>query len=133
MKPRADIEQGVPPVRVGTDEAPRRGIRSYVLRQGRTSSAQARAVETLLPRFGLPYQPAAADLDALFGRDAPKVLEIGFGMGETTAHIAQALPGTDFLGVEVHTPGVGALLRQIDECMCSSPIPGPRNGITSGG
>jgi len=95
------------------DEAPRRGIRSYVLRQGRTSPAQTRAVDTLMPAFGIPHQPEPVDLAALFGRASPKVLEIGFGMGETTARIAQALPGTDFIGVEVHTPGVGALLRQI--------------------
>lgn len=96
-------------------EAPRRGIRSYVLRQGRTSLAQTRAVETLLPMFGVAYRAESIDLDALFGRPAPKILEIGFGMGETTSRIARAMPDTDFLGVEVHTPGVGALLRQIDE------------------
>jgi tRNA (guanine-N7-)-methyltransferase len=88
----------------GAGTAPRRAIRSYVLRQGRTSPAQSRAVETLLPRFGIAYQPAALDFPAVFGRDAPTVLEIGFGMGETTARIAQALPDTGFLGVEVHTP-----------------------------
>ena len=107
-----------PPVAVAgsaTDPVFRRGIRSYVLRQGRTSPAQTRAVETLLPRFGVAYQPEPVELPALFGRVAPTVLEIGFGMGETTARIAQALPDTDFLGVEVHTPGVGALLRRIDE------------------
>ena len=93
----------------------RRDIRSYVLRQGRTSPAQTRAVETLLPRFGVEYRPQPIDLAAVFGRDAPRVLEIGFGMGETSAQIAQALPGTDFLGIEVHTPGVGALLRRIDD------------------
>jgi tRNA (guanine-N7-)-methyltransferase len=114
MKPGADIEPRGPLIHAAADEAPRRGIRSYVLRQGRTSPAQTRAVETLLPRFGVAYQPEAIDLAALFGRDAPKVLEIGFGMGETTARIAQALPDIDFLGVEVHTPGVGALLRQIE-------------------
>ena len=93
----------------------RRNIRSYVLRQGRTSPAQTRAVETLLPTFGVDYRPEPVDLAALFGRDAPKVLEIGFGMGETTAQIARSLPDRDFLGIEVHTPGVGALLRRIDE------------------
>lgn len=115
MKPGADVESRGPLVHAAADEAPRRGIRSYVLRQGRTSPAQTRAVATLLPTFGVPYQPDPIDLAAVFGRDAPKVLEIGFGMGETTARIAQMLPGTDFLGVEVHTPGVGALLRQIEE------------------
>jgi tRNA (guanine-N7-)-methyltransferase len=92
----------------------RRGIRSYVLRQGRTSSAQLRAVEDLLPRFGIPYRSSIVDLDDAFGRTAPKVLEIGFGMGETTAAIAAAQPDVDFIGIEVHTPGVGGLLRLLD-------------------
>ncbi|MEP7083748.1 MAG: tRNA (guanosine(46)-N7)-methyltransferase TrmB [Betaproteobacteria bacterium] len=89
-------------------------MRSYVLRQGRTSPAQTRAVETLLPRLGIEYRVHPIDFSAVFGRDAPTVLEIGFGMGETTALIAQALPGTNFVGIEVHTPGVGALLRRIE-------------------
>jgi tRNA (guanine-N7-)-methyltransferase len=95
-------------------EAGRRSIRSYVLRQGRTTAAQARAVAALMPRWGIAFSPAALDLDAAFGRRAPKVLEIGFGMGETTALIAAANPQTDYLGVEVHGPGVGALLRRIE-------------------
>ena len=89
-------------------------IRSYVLRQGRLSSAQQRAHETLLPRYGLPYAESVIDLDLAFGRTAPKILEIGFGMGETTADIAAAHPDNDYLGIEVHTPGVGSLLKQID-------------------
>jgi tRNA (guanine-N7-)-methyltransferase len=93
----------------------RRPIRSYVLRQGRMSSAQQRAYEALLQRFGLPYAAAIVDLAGAFGRTAPKVLEIGFGMGETTAAIAQAHPEIDYLGVEVHSPGVGSLLKRIDE------------------
>jgi tRNA (guanine-N7-)-methyltransferase len=100
------------------DERPgeqRRGIRSFVLRQGRVSDAQQRAVVELLPRFGVPFQAAPLDLDRLFGRGVPKILEIGFGMGETTATIAQAHPECDYLGIEVHTPGVGALLRRIAE------------------
>ena len=91
-----------------------RPIRSYVLRQGRVSNAQQRACETLLPKYGVPHSPRPLDLNALFGRAAPKILEIGFGMGETTAGIALAHPECDYLGIEVHTPGVGALLRQID-------------------
>ena len=79
------------------------------------SNAQRRAHETLLPRFGVPYSPAPLDLDALFGRGAPRVLEIGSGMGETTADIATAHPEMDYLAVEVHTPGVGSLLKQIEE------------------
>ena len=92
-----------------------RAIRSYVLRQGRMSPAQERAIETLLPQYGIEYAPGHIDFSAQFGRSAPVVLEIGFGMGETTARIAAALPETDFLGVEVHAPGVGALLKQIGE------------------
>jgi tRNA (guanine-N7-)-methyltransferase len=93
----------------------RHAIRSYVLRQGRVSDAQRRAVDELLPRFGVPFRPEILDLDRLFGRSAPKILEIGFGMGETTATIAQAHPECDYLGIEVHTPGVGALLKRIAE------------------
>ena len=89
-------------------------IRSFVLRQGRVSNAQRRAVETWLPTFGIAYAPAPLDLDAAFGRPAPKILEIGFGMGETTAQIALAHPHNDYLGIEVHTPGVGSLLRLIE-------------------
>jgi tRNA (guanine-N7-)-methyltransferase len=85
-----------------------------VLRQGRVSNAQRRAHETLLPKYGVPYTPAALDVDRLFGRHAPRVLEIGSGMGETTAHIAAANSGTDYLAIEVHTPGVGSLLKQIE-------------------
>jgi tRNA (guanine-N7-)-methyltransferase len=95
-------------------EAGRRSIRSYVRRQGRTTAAQARAVAELLPRYGIAYLPAPIDLDRAFGRRASKILEIGFGMGETTALIAAANPQTDYLGVEVHGPGVGALLRRIE-------------------
>jgi len=95
-------------------EAAHRPIRSFVLRQGRMSEAQARACETLLPRYGIAFAPRLLDLDREFGRHAPRVLEIGFGMGETTADIAAAHPGTDFLGIEVHAPGVGSLLRQVE-------------------
>jgi len=85
-----------------------------VLRQGRMSPAQQRALDTLLPRFGLPWQDSPLDFDRAFGRRAPRVLEIGFGMGETTVAIAQVHPELDFLGVEVHGPGVGALLQRLD-------------------
>jgi len=90
-------------------------IRSYVLRQGRFSPAQQRAYETLLPRFGVPYARELLDLPALFGRAAPVVVEIGFGMGETTSAIAAANPACDYLAIEVHSPGVGSLLKQIEE------------------
>ncbi len=91
-----------------------RGIRSFVLRQGRMTEGQKRAQADLLPRFGIDYSPGTLDLDAAFGRKAPKILEIGFGMGETTAAIAAVQPENDYLGVEVHAPGVGALLKRID-------------------
>ena len=94
---------------------PHRPIRSYVLRQGRVSNAQQRAYDALLPEFGIPFAHELLDLDRVFGRSAPKILEIGFGMGETTAEIAAAHPENDYLGIEVHTPGVGSLLKQIRE------------------
>jgi tRNA (guanine-N7-)-methyltransferase len=78
------------------------------------SAAQQRALDTLLPRFGLPFAPQAIDFDQAFGRVAPRVLEIGCGMGETTAKIALAVPAVDFVGIEVHAPGVGSLLKLIE-------------------
>lgn len=90
-------------------------IRSFVLRQGRVSNAQARYHEEMMPRIGVAYAPRPLDLDAVFGRRAPKILEIGFGMGETTAAIARARPEEDFLCVEVHTPGVGSLCKLVAE------------------
>jgi len=90
-----------------------RRIRSYVLRQGRLTAAQARAHAEWLPRFGIPYSPEPIDLDRLFGRPSPKIVEVGFGMGDTTAAIAAAHPENDYLGVEVHTPGVGSLLNRV--------------------
>jgi tRNA (guanine-N7-)-methyltransferase len=96
-------------------DPPRRGIKSFVLRAGRMGTGQQRALETLGPRFVLPYAAQPLDTVAVFGRPAPLVLEIGFGMGHATAEIAAAMPDTSFLGVEVHTPGVGALLKRIGE------------------
>jgi tRNA (guanine-N7-)-methyltransferase len=90
-------------------------IRSYVLRGGRLGSGQQRALAELGPRFVLPFAPAPLDRQAVFGRDAPLILEIGFGMGDATAAVAAAMPGHDLLGVEVHEAGVGALLRLIGE------------------
>ena len=92
-----------------------RRIRSFVTRAGRLSPAQARALDTLGPQFCLPYGKVPLDFSAAFGRAAPTVLEIGFGMGGTTAAIAAAMPDRNFLGVEVHTPGVGSLLKLIGE------------------
>jgi tRNA (guanine-N7-)-methyltransferase len=95
---------------------PQRGpIRSFVLRAGRMGPGQQRALDELGPRFLLPFQAQLLDFAAVFGRDAPTVLEIGFGMGDATAQIAAALPGTNFIGIEVHAPGVGALLKRIGE------------------
>jgi tRNA (guanine-N7-)-methyltransferase len=94
---------------------PHRPIRSFVLRAGRMGSGQVKALAELGPQFVLPFQPQPADWDAVFGRSAPQVLEIGFGMGQATAQIAAARPDLDFIGVEVHEPGVGALLREIGD------------------
>ena len=90
-------------------------IKSFVRRAGRTTTGQAKAFEDLGPRFVLPYAAAPLDAAAAFGRSAPLVLEIGFGMGEATAHIARVRPDDNFLCCEVHEPGVGALLKRIGE------------------
>ena len=92
-----------------------RNVRSFVRRTGRTTLGQAKAFEDVGPRFLLPYSAATTDFSAVFQRSAPTVLEIGFGMGEATAHIATQMPETNFLCCEVHTPGVGALLKRIAE------------------
>ncbi|MFM2328461.1 MAG: hypothetical protein RLZZ494_564, partial [Pseudomonadota bacterium] len=102
-------------------ESPRRTIRSFVVRAGRMGSGQVKALEELGPRFVLPFTPNhLLDTATAFGRQAPVVLEIGFGMGHATAEIAKTRPDTDFLGVEVHPPGVGALLKRIDEGQLSN-------------
>lgn len=90
-----------------------RGIRSFVRRAGRTTEAQRRALKEFAPRWIVPYADTVVDWSAVFGRAAPRVLEIGFGMGDATAQIAANKPETDFIGVEVHPPGVGALLQRI--------------------
>jgi tRNA (guanine-N7-)-methyltransferase len=74
-----------------------------------------RFFETMMPNIGIPYSPTMLDLDAVFGRSAPHILEIGFGMGETTAAIALAAPDKNFIAIEVHTPGVGSLCKLIAE------------------
>lgn len=103
-------------VEIGEADVAQRRIRSFVLRQGRLTKGQARALETVFPTFGISYKPELLNLNDQFNRaDSKKILEIGFGMGETTAKIAQTLPECDFLAAEVHTPGVGALLKLIDE------------------
>jgi tRNA (guanine-N7-)-methyltransferase len=108
--PRADAAGPGHPFHMTVSHRP---IRSYVLRQGRVTDAQQRACEALLPRYGIPFAPGPVDLDRAFGRAAPKIVEIGFGMGETTADIAARNPATDYLGIEVHMPGVGSLLKRV--------------------
>ncbi|MBG6078774.1 tRNA (guanosine(46)-N7)-methyltransferase TrmB [Rubrivivax gelatinosus] len=95
--------------------SPQRPIRSYVLRGGRMGTGQQRALAELGPRYVLPYAAQPMDFAATFGRTAPVVLEIGFGMGDATAQVAAAAPERDLIGVEVHEAGVGALLRHIGE------------------
>lgn len=97
------------------DNAAPRAIRSFVRRAGRMGSGQVRALAQLGPRFVLPFQTTPLDAAAVFGRSAPLVVEIGFGMGQATAVIAAQRPDTDFIGIEVHAPGVGALLQRIDQ------------------
>ena len=90
-------------------------IKSYVRRAGRMSAAQHNYYAEMMPKIGITYAPQPIDLAAVYGRNAPKILEIGTGMGETTAKIADTCRDNDYLGVEVHTPGVGALCKQIAE------------------
>jgi tRNA (guanine-N7-)-methyltransferase len=92
-----------------------RTIRSFVVRAGRMGTGQVRALEMLGPRFVVPFTAEPVDPRAVFGRVAPLAVEIGFGMGAATASVAAAEPGIDILGIEVHPPGVGALLQRIDE------------------
>ena len=93
----------------------RRTIKSYVLRAGRMGTGQMRAFDLYGAQWLLPYRAERLDARAAFGRDAPLILEIGFGMGDATARIAQARAGDNFLCCEVHTPGVGALLKRCGE------------------
>ncbi len=89
-------------------------VRSYVLRAGRITRAQRRALDELLPLWGLPFSQGTLDLDAVFGRQAPRVMEIGFGDGGNLLEIATGSPGVDFIGVEVHPPGIGHCLLGIE-------------------
>lgn len=99
-----------------TDEQrPHRTIRSFIRRQGRLTPAQQRALDILFPQFGIESGSGLLDFSALYGRTAPRILEIGFGNGDSLAAIAQAHPENDYLGIEVHTPGVGHLLLKIEE------------------
>lgn len=90
-------------------------IKSFVLRQGHFSPSQQKAIEKGMPIWGIDYQPQQINFDQIFNRSAPRILEIGFGMGAATAHIAENHPDKDYLGIEVHGPGVGNLLKLISE------------------
>jgi tRNA (guanine-N7-)-methyltransferase len=96
------------------ERTPRRTIRSFVRREGRITEAQKRAIEELLPRYGVAPGETPLDFVALFGRNAPVHLEIGFGNGEALAAMALAHPQNNYLGIDVHRPGVGALLRRVE-------------------
>lgn len=97
-----------------TDKKAMRTIRSFVRREGRLTPGQERALDKLWPDFGIDEGTESLNLDVLFGRDAPKVLEIGFGNGASLAEMAKQQPDHDFIGVEVHRPGVGQLLKSIE-------------------
>ncbi|MDE2398600.1 MAG: tRNA (guanosine(46)-N7)-methyltransferase TrmB [Burkholderiales bacterium] len=97
------------------EDTPLAKVRSYVLRGGRLGPGQERALAELGPRFVLPFEPRPLQAQAVFGRSAPLVVEIGFGMGDATAAVAAAAPERDFIGIEVHEAGVGALLKRIGE------------------
>lgn len=92
------------------DPVIRRAVRSYVVRSGRVTAGQQRALAELWPKYGMEYASLAADLDQTFGRAAPRMIEIGFGAGEALLAFAQTHPEMDCLGIEVHPPGVGHLL-----------------------
>ena len=94
-----------------------RRIRSFVLRAGRTTAAQERALEQLWPLFGLDLQDAPLDLARVFGREAPRCLEIGFGVGEVIGSLAEVNPAIDYLGIEVHRAGVGRLLLRAEQSL----------------
>jgi tRNA (guanine-N7-)-methyltransferase len=100
---------------IDEENAAHRPIRSFVLRQGRLSQGQERAVATLGPKFVLPFAHAPLNFALAFAREAPTIVEIGFGMGHATADIARQQTDINFIGIEVHTPGVGSLLKMIDE------------------
>jgi tRNA (guanine-N7-)-methyltransferase len=98
-----------------TRAAPRRGIKSYVLRSGRLSAAQTRAYDAWPPPYRVQFSPGILDFSALFGNSRPVTVEIGFGMGTATARIAQENPERNYLGLEVHKPGIGRLLWEIEK------------------
>ncbi|OOZ39518.1 tRNA (guanosine(46)-N7)-methyltransferase TrmB [Solemya pervernicosa gill symbiont] len=97
-----------------------RRIRSFVRREGRFTPGQQQAWERLMPQFGIEFSDQPLDFERLFGRDAPVTLEIGSGNGETLVTLAAAHPENDYIGIEVHRPGVGRLLRRIEELELSN-------------
>jgi len=114
--PSSDVPASTPALSKESPVHPQhRRLKSFVTRNGRTTGGQAKAFEDFGPQFLVPYGAASLDLAAAFGRSAPTVLEIGFGMGEATAHIALLLPETNFLCCEVHEAGVGKLLKRCGE------------------
>ena len=104
------MSEVIEPVDEGADERPRRGIKSFVMRSGRMTEGQQRGLDQGWPKYGLELADGLRDFDQVFGRSAPRTFEIGFGMGHATLEMAAAAPEQDFIGVEVHKPGVGALL-----------------------
>jgi tRNA (guanine-N7-)-methyltransferase len=96
------------------DNTARRGVKSFVIRAGRATAAQQRALEQLWPKYGIEYSPAPLDLDATFKRHAPCMIEIGFGAGEALLAFAQRHPEINCIGIEVHPPGVGRLLHNVE-------------------
>ena len=102
----------------GTEEKPRRVVRSFVRREGRLTAGQQRALDELWPRYGVEAEGPVLDLDTLFGRQAPKVMEIGIGMGDALAQMALENPDNDYIGVEVHRPGIGRVMARLDEQGC---------------
>lgn len=113
-------EDTTPGTESGEEDKPHRGIKSYVVRSGRMTQAQRRGLEDVFPRLGLTLEQGRLDLEALFGRGAPCVVEIGFGMGGSLFEQAMAYPETDFIGIEVHPPGVGKLLDDVDKAGLSN-------------
>jgi tRNA (guanine-N7-)-methyltransferase len=99
---------------------PHRPIRSFVRREGRLTPGQQRAFETFWPRWGIDFRPGPLDLPAVFGNKGPVYLEIGFGNGESLAEMARRHPERNYIGVEVHGPGVGHLLLKLDEFGCDN-------------
>ncbi len=115
MSDPSDKPAGKAPPKPFTVHEGQRQIRSFVLRQGRFTPAQQRAFDEAWPRFGLEYSGQPRDFDAVFGRSAPKVMEIGFGNGEALRFAARQDPSRDYIGLEVHAPGVGRLLNALAE------------------